>query len=63
MKFIRSNSLSLKVSKVDTISRLQNYRDENIRVSDKKSVTLGRFLLDRLIKGNNILIKKNLKFK
>ena len=47
MKSIRWNSLSLKVSNVNTISRLQIYRDENIRVSGKNSVPLGRFLLGK----------------
>ena len=47
MKSIRWNSLSLKVSNVNTITRLQIYRDENIRVSGKNSVPLGRFLLGK----------------
>ena len=47
MIYIRSNSLSLKVSNVNNITRLQIYRDENIRVSGKNSVPLGRFLLGK----------------
>ena len=43
MKSIRSNSLSLKVLKAHTISRLQRYRDENISVDGNNSVPLGRF--------------------
>ena len=53
--FKRSNSLSLKVSKVNIITRLQRYRYENIWVRDKNSVSLGRFLLYQSIKENNFL--------
>ena len=42
MKSIRSNSLSLKVLKAHTISRLQRYRNENISVDGNNSVPLGR---------------------
>ena len=38
-------SFSSKVVKVNTITRLQKFRAENIWVSDKNSVTFGRFAL------------------
>ena len=43
---IYENSLSFKVSEVNTITRLHRFRDENIGVGGKNSVPLGRFLLD-----------------
>jgi len=56
MKSTRSNSLSLKVSKVNTVTRLQRYRDEYLSKCQEFSF-VGILLSHQSIKGSNAFFK------